>query len=77
MKRPLKTIFAAIILMYSVAAPTAAGATVDGNVAYLSPLANSGYSGAMYANRLGVPEDYAEAPNWHRLAADQSDAEAQ
>jgi TPR repeat protein len=77
MKRPLKTIFAAIILMFSVAAPAAADAGVDVNVAYLSPLADSGYSGAVYANRLGEPEDYPEALRWYRLAADQSDADAQ
>jgi TPR repeat protein len=33
--------------------------------------------GVMYYKGLGVPEDYAEAVKWYRLAADQGDAEAQ
>ena len=33
--------------------------------------------GAMYANGLGVTQDYAEAVRWYRLAADQGDADAQ
>ena len=33
--------------------------------------------GVMYANGRGVPQDYAEAVKWYRLAADQGDAEAQ
>jgi hypothetical protein len=31
----------------------------------------------MYTNGMGVPEDYAEAVKWYRLAADQGDADAQ
>ena len=31
----------------------------------------------MYANGQGVPQDYAEAVKWYRLAADQGDADAQ
>ena len=31
----------------------------------------------MYAERPGVPQDYAEAVKWYRLAADQGDAAAQ
>jgi TPR repeat protein len=31
----------------------------------------------MYDNGRGVPQDYAEAVNWYRKAADQSDALAQ
>ena len=31
----------------------------------------------MYANGQGVPQDYAEAVKWYRLAADQGDAYAQ
>ena len=33
--------------------------------------------GIMYANGQGVPQDYAEAVKWFRLAADQGDATAQ
>ena len=31
----------------------------------------------MYARGQGVPQDYAEAVKWYRLAADQGDARAQ
>lgn len=31
----------------------------------------------MYGNGQGVPQKYAEAVNWHRLAAEQKDADAQ
>ena len=33
--------------------------------------------GIMYYNGQGVPQDYAEAVKWYRLAADQGDAYAQ
>ena len=33
--------------------------------------------GVMYSNGEGVPQDYAEAVRWYRLAADQGDARAQ
>ncbi len=33
--------------------------------------------GLMYAEGRGVPQDYAEAVRWYRLAADQGDAVAQ
>ena len=33
--------------------------------------------GVMYANGEGVPQDYAEAVRWYRLAADQGLGEAQ
>ena len=33
--------------------------------------------GVMYENGQGVPQDYAEALKWFRLAADQGDAKAQ
>ena len=32
---------------------------------------------SMYANGLGVPQDYAESARWYRLAADQGLAQAQ
>ena len=35
------------------------------------------YLGFMYANGVGVSEDYAEAARWYRLAAEQGDASAQ
>jgi TPR repeat protein len=44
------------------------------------PLADQGNAlaqrnlGFMYANGQGVPQDYAEAVKWYRLAADQGDA---
>ena len=47
-----------------------------------SLLAEQGYSGAqynlgkMYKDGLGVPEDYAEAARWYRLAAEQGDERA-
>ena len=47
------------------------------------PLAEHGhaqaqaYLGFMYENGQGVPQDYAEAVKWVRLAADQGHAEAQ
>jgi TPR repeat protein len=49
----------------------------------LRPLADQGDTkaqfnlGVMYANGLGVPQDYAEAVKWFRKAADQGDAKAQ
>ena len=33
--------------------------------------------GFMYANGQGVPQDYAEAVKWYRLAAEQGDEKAQ
>jgi TPR repeat protein len=33
--------------------------------------------GVMYANGYGVPQDYAEAVRWYRLAAGQGNAKAQ
>jgi TPR repeat protein len=33
--------------------------------------------GVMYGEGRGVPQDYAEAARWYRLAADQGDAQAQ
>ncbi len=30
----------------------------------------------MYANGQGVPQDYAEAARWYRMAAEQGDASA-
>ena len=44
------------------------------------PLAEQGYAkhksmlGVMYDNGEGVPQDYAEAVKWYRLAAEQGDA---
>jgi hypothetical protein len=31
----------------------------------------------MYGTGTGVPQDYAEAVKWYRMAAEQGDAEAQ
>jgi TPR repeat protein len=47
------------------------------------PMAENGHAsaqhdlGVMYANGQGVPQDYAEAARWYRLAADQGHASAQ
>jgi TPR repeat protein len=49
----------------------------------LRPLAEQGVAGAqvnlglMYENGSGVPQDYAEAVKWYRLAADQNHPRAQ
>jgi len=49
----------------------------------LGPLAEQGDAvaqrdlGEMYAGGKGVPQDFAEAANWYRLAAEQGDADAQ
>ena len=49
----------------------------------LRQLANQGntsaqtYLGVMYHNGQGVPQDYAQAVKWYRLAADQGNANAQ
>ena len=51
--------------------------------AALRPLADQGDAGAqynlgvMYDKAHGVPQNYAEALKWYRLAADQGDATAQ
>ena len=52
-------------------------------VAELKPLAEAGDAtaqlelGNMYHDGRGVPQDYAEAVKWYRLAADQGVAKAQ
>ena len=49
----------------------------------LRPLGEQGHAGAqfnlglMYSYGVGVPQDYAEAVTWYRLAAEQGDAGAQ
>ena len=35
------------------------------------------YLGAMYAQGIGVPQDYAQSRQWYNKAADQAVAEAQ
>ena len=47
------------------------------------PIAEQGYApaqynlGIMYDNGYGVPQDYAEAMKWYRLAAEQGHTDAQ
>ena len=71
-----------VLLLFAFAAPLWAGdqaASVDllKNRAAQGEAKAQTILGTMYADGHGVPQDYAEALKWYRLAAAQGDASAQ
>ena len=88
MKKTLLIVLALAVIPVAVDAQGTASASCEGlsaesPVEDLRPCAEQGdapaqyFLGRMYDNGEGVPEDYAEAARWYRLAAEQGYAAAQ
>ena len=80
MTRPWTTFFAAVVLVVVTAG---VGTAQQESIEELRARADAGDAeaqfdlGVLYANGDGVPQDYAEAGRWYRLAAEQGHTGAQ
>ena len=80
MTHAVRSVAAAVLVALAVGAPVQAQTP---EIAALRARAEAGDAeaqydlGVMYASGEGVPQDYAEAVRWYRLAAEQGDAGAQ